>query len=159
MDGENMIRCAKCGYVGSYYGPKCPSCKQIFTLTPDEIEEKILEIEKAEEMKEYELAAEGHHILADLGRTESQKKYAALLEKGDIVARDLDAAMSYYYMAAEKNDAKAAFKYSRLAVSISENLPVPFSSSPPFFFGLTLSLPHNRGSIWYIIGFCIASIF
>ena len=115
-----MIRCAKCGYVGSYYGPKCPSCKQIFSLTAEEIEEKILEIEKAEEMKEYELAAEGHHILADLGRTESQKKYAALLEKGDIVARDLDAAMSYYYMAAEKNDARAAFKYSRLAERTSD---------------------------------------
>ena len=93
-----MIRCAKCGYVGNYYGPKCPSCKEKFNLTPEEIEEKIQEISKAEELKEYELAAEGHHILADMGRTESQKKYAALLEKGDIIARDLDAAMDYYYM-------------------------------------------------------------
>ena len=73
-----MIRCTKCGYVGSYYGPKCPSCKEVFTLTPEEIEAKIEEIEKAEELKEYELAAEGHHILADLGVTESQKKYASL---------------------------------------------------------------------------------
>lgn len=110
-----MIRCSKCGYVGSYYGPKCPSCKEKFVLTQEEIDEKIEEIAKAEELKEYELAAEGHHILADLGRTESQKKYAALLEKGDIVARDLDAAMDYYYMAAENNDATAAYRYSRLA--------------------------------------------
>ena len=36
-----MIRCNKCGYVGSYYGPKCPSCKETFDLTPEEIEEKI----------------------------------------------------------------------------------------------------------------------
>lgn len=115
-----MIRCSKCGYVGSYYGPKCPSCKGIFALTEEEIEEKIQEVEKAEELKEYELAAEGHHILADLGRTESQKKYAALLEKGDIVARDLDQAMEYYYMAAEKNDALAAFRYSRLAERTSD---------------------------------------
>lgn len=115
-----MIRCTKCGYVGSYYGPKCPSCKEVFHLTPDEIEEKVQEIEKAEELREYELAAEGHHILADAGRTESQKKYAALLEKGDIVARDLDAAMEYYYMAAEKNDATAAFRYARLAERASE---------------------------------------
>jgi TPR repeat protein len=117
-----MIRCTKCGYVGNYYGPKCPSCKESFILTPEEIEEKITEIEKAEELKEYELAAEGHHILADMGRTESQKRYAALLEKGDIVARDIDAAMDYYYMAAEKNDATAAYRYARLAERTSEKV-------------------------------------
>ena len=115
-----MIRCTKCGYVGSYYGPKCPSCKEVFTLTPEEIEAKIEEIEKAEELKEYELAAEGHHILADLGVTESQKKYASLLERGDIVPRNLDAAMEYYYMAAVKNDAAAAFRYSKLAERTSD---------------------------------------
>ena len=115
-----MIRCNKCGYVGSYYGPKCPSCKEDFNLTPEEIEEKIEEVNNAEERKEYELAAEGHHILADTGRTESQKKYAAMLERGDCVPRDLDAAMEYYYKAAEKNDATSAFRYSRLAERTSE---------------------------------------
>ena len=115
-----MIECKKCGYVGSYYGPKCPTCKEIFNLTPEEINEKINEIQKAEQSRQYELAAEGHHILADLGRTESQKKYAALLERGDIVPRNLDAAMDYYYMAAEKNDAQAAFRYSRLAERTSD---------------------------------------
>ena len=115
-----MIRCNKCGYVGSYYGPKCPSCKEDFNLTPEEIEEKIEEVNSAEERKEYELAAEGHHILADTGRTESQKKYAAMLERGDCVPRDLDAAMDYYYKAAEKNDATSAFRYSRLAERTSE---------------------------------------
>ena len=115
-----MIRCNKCGYVGSYYGPKCPSCKDAFLLTPEEIEEKIEEISKAEELRQYELAAEGHHILADAGRTESQKKYAAMLERGDAVARDLDAAMTYYYMAAEKNDPLSAFRYSRLVERASD---------------------------------------
>ena len=115
-----MIRCNKCGYVGSYYGPKCPSCKETFDLTPEEIEEKIEEINIAEEHRQYELAAEGHHILDDMGRTESQKKYAAMLERGDCVARDLDAAMDYYYMAAEKNDAYSAYRYSRLAGRTSE---------------------------------------
>ena len=115
-----MIRCNKCGYVGSYYGPKCPSCKEIFNLTAEEIDEKIEEINLAEEHKQYELAAEGHHILADMGRTESQKKYAAMLERGDSVPRDLDAAMEYYYMAAEKNDATSAYRYARLAERTSE---------------------------------------
>lgn len=117
-----MIRCSKCGYVGSYYGPKCPSCKEAFNLTPEEIEEKIREIEKAEQLKQYELAAEGHHILADAGRMESQKKYAAMLEKGDGVQRDLDAAMEYYYMAAEKNDAHSAYRYAKLAERTNERV-------------------------------------
>ena len=38
-----MIRCNKCGYVGSYYGPKCPSCKEAFNLTAEEIHEKMKE--------------------------------------------------------------------------------------------------------------------
>ena len=115
-----MIRCSKCGYIGAYYGPKCPACKENFVLTEEEIEEKIEEIKKAEECKEYELAAEGHHILADRGRTESQKKYASLLERGDCVPRNLDAAMDYYYMAAQKNDSHAIFRYSRLAERTSD---------------------------------------
>lgn len=115
-----MIHCNKCGYIGSYYGPKCPSCKETFNLTATEIEEKIQEINAAEKARQYELVAEGHHILADLGRTESQKKYAEMLEKGDAVLRDLDAAMNYYYMAAEKNDAWSAFRYSRLAERTSD---------------------------------------
>lgn len=115
-----MIHCNKCGYTGSYYGPKCPSCKEKFNLTPEEIEEKILEISRAEKSRQYELVAEAHHILADFGRMESQKKYAEMLEKGDSVLRDLDAAMDYYYMAAEKNDALSAYRYSRLAERTSD---------------------------------------
>lgn len=115
-----MIRCSKCGYIGSYVSPECPACKENFDLTPYEIEEKIEEIKKAEEAREYELMAECHHILADFGRLESQKEYAGMLERGDIVARDLDKAMEYYYMAAERNDGYSAFRYSRLAERASE---------------------------------------
>ena len=115
-----MIRCSSCGYIGAYEGSRCPSCKEYFNLTPEEIEEKIDEIKRAEEAREYELAAEGHHILADLGRIDSQKEYAGMLERGDIVARDLDKAMEYYYMAAERNDGYSAFKYSRLAERTSD---------------------------------------
>ena len=115
-----MINCNKCGYVGAYYGPKCPACKEKFNLTPTEIEEKIREISRAEQQRQYELVAECHHILADFGRLESQKKYAEMLERGDGVLRDLDGAMTYYYMAAERNDATAAYRYSRLAERTSD---------------------------------------
>ena len=110
-----MIRCSNCGFVGAYINDTCPDCKKKFILTPEEIEEKINEINQAERTRQYELAAEGHHILADMGRLQSQKEYARMLERGDIVARDFDEAMKYYYMAAEKNDAHAAYKYAMLA--------------------------------------------
>ncbi len=115
-----MIRCAKCGHIDTYTGIQCPACKERLFLAEEEINEKIEEITKAASTKQYELVAEGHHILADFGRVESQREYATMLEKGDIVTRDLDAAMKYYYMAAEKNDAYSAFKYSRLAERTSD---------------------------------------
>lgn len=115
-----MIHCDKCGYVGAYLGPKCPSCNEKLNFAPEEIDEKVREINEAERTRRYELVAEGHHILADLGRTESQLKYAEMLERGDGVLRDFDEAMSYYYMAAEKNNALAAYRYSRLAERTSD---------------------------------------
>ena len=110
-----MIRCDKCGYVGAYIDATCPECKEKFHLTPDEIEDKIHQIREAEHKKHYETAAEGHHILADLGRRESQMRYAEMLERGDGVVRDNDSAMTYYLMAAENNDPIGAYRYSRLA--------------------------------------------
>ena len=115
-----MIRCDKCGYVGVYVGPECPECKEKIYLTPKEIEEKVGEINEAERSKHFETYAEGHHILADLGRTESQIIYAEMLERGDSLLRDLDTAMLYYSMAAEQNDPLGAYRYSRLAGRTSD---------------------------------------
>ena len=117
-----MIRCSKCGYVGAYVANQCPDCKNKFILNAQEIGDKIAEVRAAERSREYELVAEGHHILADMDILESQKAYAAMLEKGDIITRDLDEAMRYYYMAAEKNDALSAFRYSRLAERTNEQV-------------------------------------
>ncbi len=117
-----MIKCSKCGYEGIYEGISCPECNEKIVLTPEQIEEKIAEIERAEAAREYELAAEGHHILADMGRLDSQKEYANMLERGNIVSRDLDEAMKYYGMAAEKNDGHSAFKYSKLAERHNEKV-------------------------------------
>lgn len=115
-----MIHCNKCGYVGAYYDTQCPECKEKFELTPDEITDKVREIQEAEKKKHFETVTEGHHILADIGRTESQMAYAEMLERGDCVLRDLDAAMTYYHMAAEKNDPLGAYRYSRLAERTSD---------------------------------------
>lgn len=115
-----MIHCDKCGYIGAYLGPSCPECKEKFNLTQSEINEKIEEIHEAERKKHYEIAAEGHHLLADLGRVKSQIRYAEMLERGDGVMRDRDAAMAYYYMAAENSDPDGAYRYSRLAERCGE---------------------------------------
>lgn len=115
-----MIRCSKCGYVGPYHGPECPSCKEGFNLTSAEIYEKMEELRQAESLRQYELVAEVHHILADLGRRDSQRIYASMLEKGEGVVRDIDAAMEYYYMAAENNDFYSAYKYALLVERLNE---------------------------------------
>lgn len=41
--------------------------------------------------------------------------------------------------------------YSKSDLVMPENLPVPFSSSVPFFLFVVQSLPQSRGSIWYMI--------
>ena len=115
-----MIHCSKCGYNGPYTGRECPVCNEIFYLTTKEIEEKSAELVEAIRKKHRETVAEIHHIFADLGSTESQIKYAEMLEKGIGAARDLDTAMTYYYMAAEKNDPLGAYRYSRLAERTSD---------------------------------------
>ena len=119
-----MIRCGKCGYTGAYTGRECAACKEAFNLTPREIEEKTEELRQAEKKRQRETVAELHHLFADLGSTQSQIKYADMLERGVGVTRDLDAAMTYYYMAAEKNDPVGAYRYSRLAERTSDRAAI-----------------------------------
>ena len=58
-----MIRCNKCGYIGSYYGPSCPSCKEIFSLTPEEIEDKIRETSENYGLQELMLHVEKQKLV------------------------------------------------------------------------------------------------
>jgi TPR repeat protein len=119
-----MIRCNKCGYIGAYVGRECTACKEAFDLTPNEIEEKTRELREAERKKQRETVAELNHLFADLGSTESQLKYADMLERGIGTVRDLDTAMTYYYMAAEKNNPTGAYRYSRLAQRTSDRAAI-----------------------------------
>lgn len=110
-----MIKCKKCGYETTYTGTKCPECHAPYTLTKEEIIELIDRVQRATKIREYDTIVELRHLLADMGHPDSMRIYAQLLENGNIVDRNLDLAMEYFYRAANIGDAFSAYRYSRLA--------------------------------------------
>ena len=109
-----MIICKNCGHADVYTGAPCAACGEKFALTEDDVRLKIEELEEAIREKHYEDILECYHLLADIGYTDAEKEYAKILEKGQLVERNLDLAMKYFYKAAKKNDPYSAFRYSRL---------------------------------------------
>ncbi|MBO5878923.1 MAG: sel1 repeat family protein [Clostridia bacterium] len=126
-----MVFCKKCGYEGAYLGKSCPVCATAFKFSDDDITELKEIVESASTKKEHETVVEGCHILADFGDTDGEREYAKLLERGDGVSIDLDAATEYYRRAAEKGDAFSAYRYSVLISRMNEaigNFWLEFSS-------------------------------
>ena len=117
-----MIFCKKCGYEGAYLSKICPVCKQELDLSYDEISQIKNNIEIAIKQKEAETVTEAYHILADFGDTEGEREWAKILEQGNGVPQDIDAAMDFYRRAAEKFDPFSAYKYSDLLSRINENV-------------------------------------
>jgi TPR repeat protein len=116
-----MITCKFCKHTQKYEKNVCKSCGEKFTLTDAEITERLLLLKELLSKKKYAEAVECHHILADCGNTVSEREYAKILEKGELVPRDLSAAMEYYLSAAKKNDALSAYRYSRLISKSSDS--------------------------------------
>ncbi len=117
-----MVTCKKCGYVGEYTGDPCPLCNSKLILNDVELREELKALGMAVKSKKYEYAADGYRKLAEDGYTEAQKEYANILEKGVLVPRNYDLAMEYFYKAAKKNDAYAAYRYSRLVNRESDEI-------------------------------------
>ena len=115
-----MIVCQSCGYTAEYSGTTCPKCHKKITLSRKEIEERTEIIKRALEERTYERAIENYIILADFGDVAAQRELGALLENGELINRDLDRAMKYFRLAAEQNDATAAYRYSRLSSRTSD---------------------------------------
>ena len=109
-----MVTCKKCGYVGEYTQEPCPLCHSEIILSDIELKDELDALRAAVKNKEYKLAADGYRKLAEDGYTEAQKEYANILEKGVLVPTDFALATEYFYKAAKKNDAYAAYRYSRL---------------------------------------------
>lgn len=117
-----MVTCKKCGYVGEYTAEPCPLCNSVLTLSDAELKDELEALRIAVKNKKYEYAANGYRMLAEEGYTEAQKEYAALLEKGQAVPKNYDLAMEYFYKAAKKNDAYAAYRYSLLVSRESDDI-------------------------------------
>lgn len=110
-----MITCKKCGYDGEFTEPKCPHCRNALILNQEEIDSQLSLIKQALSDKDYDTVAETYRFLAEVGIVEGEREYARYLEKGDVIERDLNLAMTYFKRAAEKNDPYSAYRYSRLA--------------------------------------------
>lgn len=115
-----MIVCQICGWRGEYESTACPRCKKKIQLSREDIAARTEKIKKALSSRDYETAIENYVILADFGDAASQRELGILLESGDLINRDLDRAMKYFLLAAEQNDAIAAYRYARLASRTSD---------------------------------------
>ncbi len=109
-----MIICKNCGTGAHYTGAPCKKCNTEFTFDEIDIENIREVLLDANRNKQYEEVLECYHILADIGDTEAERKYAMFFEKGSIVPRDFDVACEYFGRAARKNDPYSAYRYSRL---------------------------------------------
>ena len=118
-----MIKCKNCGGLCEYKGEShCPSCLVEYTVTELETTDMLKEARAAAKSRDYETVKENLHFLANRGILEAEREYAAILEKGKIVPKDLELAAKYYLSAARKNDAHSAFKYSRLVARSDEKI-------------------------------------
>ncbi len=115
-----MIKCNHCGFVGEYSSLICPSCAGRIAYTRLEKEEALSQARSAVKKREYETAVELYLMLSDMGLTDAEREFAEILERGAFVTRDLDEAMELFLRAAEKNDARSAYRYSRLAERVSD---------------------------------------
>ena len=102
-----MFTCNRCGYAGPYVDATCPMCRAKLTPSTAELDTVRRSLSEALERGDVASIAECRHILADAGDTEAQKDYASMLEHGKVVTQDLDGAMRYFGLAAQKNDAYA----------------------------------------------------
>lgn len=109
-----MIVCKNCGYEMRGANDVCPRCKKRTELSAAEQEELSRAFTEAMRSRDYERAVSYCKLLANSGRVDFEREYAVMLEKGELVPRSYDEAMSYFLRAAKKHDAYSAYRYSRL---------------------------------------------
>lgn len=107
------MRCENCTYEGEFVNGVCPQCRQ--NVIPS-IKAKL---ERARRVKDYAKLIELYEQLCSLGDAESERDYAKILEDGIITAEDKKRARALYQSACYKNDATAAYRYSRIVMNES----------------------------------------
>ena len=115
-----MIKCKVCGHTSLKFEAICPQCQSPLSLTRIEIEDCLDEARSSMKRRDYEYSLSIYKALADMGIIQAQREYAGILEKGAVVPRDLDKAMSYFYSGALKNDPTSAYRYSKLVSRTSD---------------------------------------
>ena len=115
-----MIKCNSCNKQIEYSGKNCPECGEHLGLTETDLSDIRALLARATAEKNTSEIYYYTHVLADFGDSEDMKSYARLLEKGDHLLRDMDGAMEYYKLAAERDDPYSAYRYSRLVGRMSE---------------------------------------
>ena len=115
-----MIKCKNCGYETEYTGNPCQICGSPIAIEESDAEIARLALERALKERNAAKIHTCHHLLADFGITASEREYAKILEKNNSHPGNIDAAMDYYYRAAQKNDPYSAYRYSKLVGRSSE---------------------------------------
>ncbi|MBQ8380727.1 MAG: sel1 repeat family protein [Clostridia bacterium] len=116
-----MIKCNSCNEMIAYSGKICPICSSPISMTDEDVLNIRKRLSAAEDSGNTADIYECRHFLADHGETKDIREYAKLLEKGDHQLRDMDGAMNYYRLAAERDDPYSAYRYSKLSGRRSED--------------------------------------
>ena len=109
-----MFNCENCVFIGESFSGRCPMCGKTTPLSEREISEALDALRAAMKSRKYEYAVSGYRSLSELGCTEAQIEYGKMLERGELVPKDLDGAMKLFYSAAQKCHPYGAYRYSRL---------------------------------------------
>ncbi len=111
-----MIKCKACGKENPSYELSCPSCSAAPELTDKECATLLKEAEEAIGRNDFQSALNIYKFLAAAGNVDGERELGLILERGQLVPRDLEMALEYFYAAAKKGDPLAAYKYSTLLV-------------------------------------------
>lgn len=109
-----MIFCKSCNYELRGADEICPRCKQRIEFSDADVRELVLRFSDAVKERDYKEVVAYARTLANASHTDSEREYARMLEKGELVPRDFDGAMKYFQRAAKKADPYSAYRYSRL---------------------------------------------
>ena len=111
-----MIRCKTCKRENPKYELTCPECGASPELTERECKSLLREAEEKFEKNDFLSMVEIYKFLAAAGCADGERELALILEKGQLLPRDLDMSMQYFFSAAKRGDPISAYKYSRLVI-------------------------------------------
>lgn len=116
-----MIKCKKCGCENPAYELICNECASEFAPTEGEITSLLAEADASVRIKDFRTAVDIYRFLAGLGNTVGEREFAIILERGQLVPRDIPMAERYFFSAAKKGDPTAAYRYSRLVSRLNQD--------------------------------------